>query len=76
MAELSMIPPGLLAVLARRLADIGIAVTVLATDLDLIGRDQDHNVRRGVARANFLAAHGVNCLLSTNNVRNPATSLG
>jgi cytosine/creatinine deaminase len=77
MAKLSMIPPGQLAVLARRLADIGIAVTVLpATDLYLMARDQDHNVRRGIADTNFLAAHGVNCSLSTNNVLNPATPYG
>ena len=77
MAKLSMIPPDQLAVLARRLADVGIAVTVLpATDLYLMGRDQDHNVRRGVADANFLIAHGVNCSLSTNNVLNPATPYG
>ena len=38
MAKLSMIPPDQLAVLARRLADVGIAVTVLpATDLYLNG---------------------------------------
>ena len=77
MAKLSMIPPDQLAALARRLADIGIAITVLpATDLYLMGRDQDHNVRRGVADANFLVAHGVNCSLSTNNVLNPATPYG
>jgi cytosine/creatinine deaminase len=77
MAKLSMIPPGELAVLARRLADIGIAVTVLpATDLFVMGRDQDHNVRRGVTDANFLVAHGVNCSLSTNNVLNPVTPYG
>jgi cytosine deaminase len=77
MAKLSLIPPGELAVLARRLADIGIAVTVLpATDLFVMGRDQDHNVRRGVADANFLVAHGVNCSLSTNNVLNPVTPYG
>jgi cytosine deaminase len=77
MAKLSLIPPGDLAVLARRLADIGIAVTVLpATDLFVMGRDQDHNVRRGVADANFLVAHGVNCSLSTNNVLNPVTPYG
>ena len=57
--------------------DIGIAVTVLpATDLYLMGRGQDHNVRRGVADANFLVEHGVNCSLSTNNVLNPATPYG
>jgi cytosine deaminase len=77
MAKLSTMPPGQMAVLARRLADIGIAVTVLpATDLYLMGRDQDHNVRRGVADANLLIEHGVNCSLSTNNVLNPATPYG
>ena len=77
MAKLSTIPPHQVAILARRLADVGIAVTVLpATDLYLMGRDQDHNVRRGVADANFLVEHGVNCSLSTNNVLNPATPYG
>jgi cytosine deaminase len=77
MAKLSTMPPHQVAILARRLADVGIAVTVLpATDLYLMGRDQDHNVRRGVADANFLAEHGVNCSLSTNNVLNPATPYG
>ena len=77
MAKLSTMPPKDVAALARRLADIGIAVTVLpATDLYLMGRDQDYNVRRGVADANFLVEHGVNCSLSTNNVLNPATPYG
>ena len=47
-----------------------------ATDLYLMGRDQDHGVRRGVADANFLIEHGVNCSLSSNNVLNPATPYG
>lgn len=77
MAKLSLLPPGELAVLARSLADTGIAVTVLpATDLFLMGRDQDHSVRRGVADANLLLEHGVNCSLSSNNVLNPATPYG
>ncbi len=77
MAKLSLLPPDELAPLAKSLADSGIAVTVLpATDLFLMGRDQDHGVRRGVADANFLAAHGVRCSLSTNNVLNPATPYG
>ena len=77
MAKLSTMLPSEVAVLARRLSDIGIAVTVLpATDLYVMGRDQDHNVRRGVADANFLAEHGVNCSLSTNNVLNPVTPYG
>jgi len=41
-----------------------------------MGRDQDHNVRRGVADVNFLVEQGVNCSLSTNNVLNPATPYG
>ena len=77
MAKLSTMPSHQVAILARRLANVGVAVTVLpATDLYLMGRDQDHNVRRGVADANFLVEHGVNCALSTNNVLNPATPYG
>jgi cytosine deaminase len=77
MAKLSLLPPAEVAALARRLADAGIAVTVLpATDLFLMGRDQTHNVRRGVADANLLIEHGVNCSLSSNNILNPATPYG
>jgi cytosine/creatinine deaminase len=77
MAKLSLLPPDRFAAMARSLADSGIAVTVLpATDLFLMGRDQDHGVRRGVADANALCAHGVKCSLSTNNVLNPATPYG
>jgi cytosine deaminase len=77
MAKLSLLPPADMAAMARSLADSGIAVTVLpATDLFLMGRDQDHSVRRGVADANVLTAHGVKCSLSTNNVLNPATPYG
>src|SRR5262249_28978964 len=77
MAKLSLLPPGEVAKLARQLADAGIAVTVLpATDLFLMGRDQDHSVRRGVADANLLVDHGVNCSLSSNNILNPATPYG
>ncbi len=77
MAKLSVLPPDKMAAMARDLASSGIAVTVLpATDLFLMGRDQDHNVRRGIADANLLSAHGVTCSLSTNNVLNPATPYG
>jgi cytosine/creatinine deaminase len=77
MAKLSTMPPDRLKAVARRMADAGVAITVLpATDLYLMGRDQDYNVRRGVADANVLVAYGVNCSLSTNNVLNPATPYG
>ena len=43
--------------IAQRLADAGVAVTVLpATDLFLMGREHDHNVPRGVTRADRLRA--------------------
>ncbi|HEY3909738.1 MAG TPA: amidohydrolase family protein [Stellaceae bacterium] len=77
MAKLAALPPAELTALARRMADSGVAVTVLPlTDLYLMGRDRDHDIRRGVADANFLTEHGVNCSLSTNNVLNPATPYG
>lgn len=77
MAKLSLMPPRDVEALGRRLADCGIAVTVLpATDLFLMGRDRDHKVPRGVADANLLLGQGVNCSLSTNNVLNPATPYG
>jgi cytosine/creatinine deaminase len=77
MAKLSTLPPARLTAIARRMADAGVAVTVLPlTDLFVMGRDQDHNIRRGVADAHFLVEHGVNCSLSTNNVLNPVTPYG
>jgi cytosine deaminase len=42
----------------------------------MMGRDQDHDVRRGVADVNLLVECGVNCSLSTNNVLNPFTPYG
>ena len=77
MAKLSLMPPDDVAALARSLADTGVAVTVLpTTDLFLMGRNRDHSVVRGVADANLLVKHGVNCSLSSNNVLNPATPYG
>ena len=77
MAKLSLMTPDAVAAIARRLADVGVAVTVLpTTDLYLMGRSHDHAVPRGVADANFLLGHGVNCSLSSNNVLNPATPFG
>jgi cytosine deaminase len=73
----SCLPPDALRELGRRVADAGVAVTVLpATDLYVMGRHQDHAVLRGVADAHALIACGVNCCLSTNNVLNPFTPFG
>jgi cytosine/creatinine deaminase len=73
----STLPPADLLELATEIADAGVAVTVLpATDLYMMGRDQDHSVRRGVADANVLVENGVNCSISSNNILNPFTPMG
>ena len=73
----STLPPADLVKLAAVIADAGVAVTVLpATDLYMMGRDQDHSVQRGVADANVLVENGVNCSISSNNILNPFTPLG
>jgi len=75
--KLSAVDTQALAAISRRLADAGVAVTVIpATDLFLMGRDHDHNVPRGVTPAHRLAGHGVTCSLATNNVLNPFTPFG
>lgn len=69
--------PDRFATLSRRLADAGVAVTVLpSTDLFLMNRDHTHNVPRGVTPVHEMLAHGVNCSLSSNNVLNPFTPFG
>lgn len=75
--KLSAAEPGAFARAAKRLADAGVAVTVLpSTDLYLMGRHMDRNVMRGVTAAHSLLHAGVNCSLSTNNVLNPFTPFG
>lgn len=70
-------PPEELEPIGRRLAEAGIALTVLpATDLFLTGRDLTHLVPRGVTPAHRLAALGVVATISTNNVLNPFTPFG
>ena len=62
---------------ARRMADAGVALTVLpSTDLFLMHRKDGPTARRGVTAAHRLLKHGVNCSLSTNNVLNPFTPFG
>ncbi len=76
-SKLSALPPAEFAATAKRLANAGVAVTVLpSTDLFLMGRDHDHNVPRGVAPVHRLVSQGVNCSISTNNVLNPFTPYG
>jgi cytosine deaminase len=75
--QLSVLPRARFEAIARRLAAVGVAVTVLpATDLFLMGRRQEHSILRGVTPAHRLVELGVNCSLSTNNVLNPFTPYG
>lgn len=76
-SKLSALPADELKTIGARLADAGVAVTVLpSTDLYLMGSGRDHAIVRGVAPAHRLIEHGVNCALSTNNVLNPFTPFG
>jgi cytosine deaminase len=75
--KLSTLAPDRQKEMAKRLGDVGVAVTILpATDLFLMGRDQDHDVRRGLVDANLFVENGCNCSISTNNVLNPFTPFG
>jgi cytosine deaminase len=71
------LPPDKQKAIARRLADAGVAVTVLpATDLFVLARHVEYNVPRCVADANLFVSQGCNCSISTNNVLNPFTPFG
>jgi len=75
--QLSLLPPERFGAIARRLADAGVAVTILpATDLFLTGRAQSHAKPRGVVTAAEILAYGGNCSIATNNVLNPFTPYG
>ena len=75
--QMSLLPPARFAAIAARLADAGVAVTVLpSTDLHLMGRSHDHAVPRGVVPVELLRRAGVTCSISTNNILNPFTPYG
>jgi cytosine/creatinine deaminase len=75
--QMSLLPPDRYTAIATRLANAGVAVTVLpSTDLHLMGRRHDHAVPRGVTRVEPLREAGVTCSISTNNVLNPFTPYG
>jgi len=75
--KLSALPPERLTQATARLANAGVAVTVLpATDLYLMGRDATHNSPRGLTAAHKLVENGVVCSVATNNVLNPFTPFG
>jgi cytosine deaminase len=75
--KLSALDPVALEAVGQKLANAGVAVTVLpATDLFLMGRSAAHSVPRGVAPVHRLLGQGVICSLATNNVLNPFTPFG
>jgi cytosine deaminase len=75
--KLSTVEPEKQKEFARRLGDVGVAVTILpATDLFMMGRNQSYNVRRGLVDANLFVECGCNCSISTNNILNPFTPFG
>ncbi|MGA7074800.1 amidohydrolase family protein [Bradyrhizobium sp.] len=75
--QMSLLPPERFGEIATRLANAGVAVTILpSTDLHLMGRSHDHAVPRGVVPAEPLRKAGVTCSISTNNILNPFTPYG
>ncbi len=75
--KLSTMPQKDLDKVAKRMADAGVAATVLtATDLYLGGRHTDHNVPRNLVDLNRLTELGVTCSVGSNNILNPFTPFG
>ena len=76
-SKISALAPEALAEIPLRMADTGVALTVLpSTDLFLMGGQHDHNIPRGVAPVHRIQDYGVLCALLTNNVLNPFTPFG
>ena len=75
--QISLLAPDEAGALATRLANAGVAVTILpSTDLYLMGRHATHAIPRGVTNAERLRAAGVTCSVATNNILNPFTPYG
>ncbi len=75
--KLSVLPPEKLARIAGRMAETGVALTVMpSTDLFLMGREYTEKVPRGLTPAHILLKEGVTCSISTNNILNPFTPFG
>ena len=75
--NLSTLDPADRSTVGRKIAEAGIALTVLpATDLFLMGHGHVSNIPRGIAPAHLLSADGVRTAIATNNVLNPFTPFG
>lgn len=77
MTKLAGLPPEELQAIAADIRAAGISILALpASDLYMMGRQDTHNVRRGVAPIAQLAQLGVNVGLAVNNVQNLFTPFG
>ena len=77
LTELAAVPPYRQDELVADIAAAGIGVIALpATDLYLMGRRDELNVRRGLAPIRRLLDGGVRVALASNNLRNPFTPVG
>lgn len=77
LTELAALPPSEQDAIISEIARAGIGVISLpATDLYLMGRGDDCNVRRGLTPIRRLLAAGVPVALASNNIRNPFTPVG
>ena len=77
LSELSAVPAFRQDEIVKEIAAAGVGVICLpATDLYLMGRRDEHNVRRGLTPVRRLLAAGVPVALASNNIRNPFTPVG
>src|SRR5262247_3447190 len=77
LTEMAAMPTAEQATLTADLARAGIGVISLPlTDLYLMGRGDERNVRRGLAPIRRLLEAGVPVALASNNIRNPFTPIG
>lgn len=77
LTELAALPPTEQAALITELAAAGIGVISLPlTDLYLMGRRDERNVRRGLTPIRRLLEAGIPVALASNNIRNPFTPVG
>ena len=77
LTEMAALPAAEQAALTAELARAGIGVISLPlTDLYMMGRRDERNVRRGLAPIRRLLEAGVPVALASNNIRNPFTPIG
>ena len=77
LSELGAVPAFRQDEIIAELHDAGVGVISLpATDLYLMGRRDEYNVRRGLTPVHRLLEAGVPVALASNNIRNPFTPVG